>query len=178
MPHELAEGTGRGPFPRWRQQGDSIPPDGTNGEAPAAPPGSPPAGHAESRRPPSPGWPPGRADRASCGSYVPAEGGQRRGFIDREYAIGSGRIDLLIRKPYGDGQVQREAMSSRSGIPATPTRSRPGWSSSTATWTSFSWTPATLVIFDRRPNAYPVHERTSITQVTSPVGRDITLLRA
>ncbi len=29
------------------------------------------------------------------------------GFIDREYAIGSGRIDLLGRKPYGDHLLQR-----------------------------------------------------------------------
>jgi hypothetical protein len=31
------------------------------------------------------------------------------GFVDREFGIGTGRSDLLLRRPYGDGQVQREA---------------------------------------------------------------------
>lgn len=32
------------------------------------------------------------------------------GFIDREYAVGSGRIDLLIRWPLPDGRLQRQAL--------------------------------------------------------------------
>jgi hypothetical protein len=36
----------------------------------------------------------------------------------------------------------------------------------------------TLVVFDRRPTAPPLHERTAIEQTTSPTGRQITLLRA
>jgi len=32
------------------------------------------------------------------------------GTIDREYAVGSGRMDLLIRWPLPDGTTQREAI--------------------------------------------------------------------
>jgi hypothetical protein len=35
-----------------------------------------------------------------------------------------------------------------------------------------------LAVFDRRPNAAPLPERTRIEQATSPAGRTITLLRA
>ena len=36
----------------------------------------------------------------------------------------------------------------------------------------------TLIIFDRRPNAAPITERTRFDQTTSPTGRPITILRA
>jgi hypothetical protein len=36
----------------------------------------------------------------------------------------------------------------------------------------------TLVIFDRRPDADPVYERTSLSKEQTPTGRTITLLRA
>jgi hypothetical protein len=35
-----------------------------------------------------------------------------------------------------------------------------------------------LVIFDRRPQAAPVAERTAFAQATSPSGRTVTVLRA
>jgi hypothetical protein len=35
-----------------------------------------------------------------------------------------------------------------------------------------------LVVFDRRPNAAPVAERTTFDQATSPSGRAVTVLRA
>jgi hypothetical protein len=42
----------------------------------------------------------------------------------------------------------------------------------------FQLKTGTLVIFDRRPDAQPIYERTTITSTESPAGRTITLLRA
>jgi len=36
----------------------------------------------------------------------------------------------------------------------------------------------TLVIFDRRPEAAPIEDRTRFEEVTTPAGRTVTLLRA
>ncbi|MGP3910811.1 hypothetical protein [Nonomuraea sp. 10N515B] len=36
----------------------------------------------------------------------------------------------------------------------------------------------TLVVFDRRPTAPPLLQRTAIEQVTSPAGHAVTLVRA
>jgi hypothetical protein len=42
----------------------------------------------------------------------------------------------------------------------------------------FGLDTGTLVIFDRRKNAPPIHERTEITTARSDAGRTLTLLRA
>jgi hypothetical protein len=42
------------------------------------------------------------------------------GVVDREYGVGRGRIDLLVRKPYGDRQVQREAIELKVWHPGRP----------------------------------------------------------
>jgi hypothetical protein len=39
-------------------------------------------------------------------------------------------------------------------------------------------TTGTLIIFDRRPEAAPIHERTQLSEERTPSGRAITLLRA
>ncbi len=36
----------------------------------------------------------------------------------------------------------------------------------------------TLIIFDRRPDAVPIHERARVTQVRTPFGRPVAMLRA
>jgi hypothetical protein len=99
------------------------------------------------------------------------------GSIDREYAVGSGRIDLLVRKPYPGG-VQREAFelkvwrSGRGDPLMTGLRQLDGYLD------RFQLETGTLVIFDRRPEAAPIYERTTISEADSPAGRTITLLRA
>lgn len=100
------------------------------------------------------------------------------GFIDREYAVGSGRIDLLIRKPYGEHQVQREAIELKVWHPRDADPLKVGLKQLDRYLDRLGLQAGTLVIFDRRPSAAPVHERTSITQVTSAAGRDITVLHA
>jgi hypothetical protein len=99
------------------------------------------------------------------------------GFIDREYAVGSGRIDLLVRKPYGDHQVQREAIELKVGHPRDANPLNDGLIQLDRYLDRLGLKGGTLVIFDRRPGTAPVHERTSITHITSPAGHDITLLR-
>ena len=100
------------------------------------------------------------------------------GTVDREYGVGTGRIDLLVRRPYGDGRVQREAIELKVWHPRKADPLKDGLVQLDGYLDRFQLDTGTLVIFDRRPNADPVHERTAITQVRSPAGRTITLLRA
>jgi hypothetical protein len=100
------------------------------------------------------------------------------GFIDREYGIGRGRIDLLIRKPYGDHQVQREAVELKVWHPRRADPLKDGLAQLDSYLDRLGLDTGTLVIFDRRPNADPVHERTSLAKEQTPSGRTITLLRA
>ena len=98
------------------------------------------------------------------------------GTLEREYAIGSGRMDLCLRYGHGDDEVvlgiemkvwrdgekdplsegleQLDGYLCGLGLPG-------GW----------------LVVFDRRTGAAPVSERTGATDVTSPGGRTITVIR-
>jgi hypothetical protein len=98
--------------------------------------------------------------------------------VDREYGVGRGRVDILVRKPYGDHQVQREAVELKVWAPGKPDPLPVGLKQLDRYLDGLHMDTGTLVIFDRRPSAAPVGERTAITEVTSPSGRAITLLRA
>ena len=94
------------------------------------------------------------------------------GTLEREYAIGSGRMDLCLRygdvvlglelkvwrdgekDPLAEGLEQLDGYLSGLGLPS-------GW----------------LVIFDRRSGIAPISERTSATVVASPGARTITVIR-
>jgi hypothetical protein len=95
------------------------------------------------------------------------------GTIEREYAIGRGRMDLCLRyagevlaielkvwrpaqaDPLARGLVQLDGYLAGLGLDS-------GW----------------LVIFDRRPGLAPVEERLATSVVTSPGGRRVTVIRA
>ena len=95
------------------------------------------------------------------------------GTLEREYAIGSGRMDLCLRygavtlamelkvwrdqaaDPLGEGLEQLDAYLAGLGLDT-------GW----------------LVIFDRRAGQPPIAARTASTAITSPAGRHILLVRA
>ncbi|MBK9261969.1 MAG: ATP-binding protein [Polyangiaceae bacterium] len=96
------------------------------------------------------------------------------GTIDREYAIGRGRVDLHVSKgedrfaveikvwradgdsdPLGEGLVQIEEYLSGLKLDT-------GW----------------LVIFDRRPSAPPLSQRLGASTATTPRGKIVTLIRA
>jgi hypothetical protein len=100
------------------------------------------------------------------------------GFVDREYGIGRGRIDLLVRKPYGGGCLQREAVELKVWQPRQADPLAKGLAQLDGYLHRLGLDTGTLIVFDRRPDAVPVTERTAITQVGSPAGRTITLLRA
>jgi hypothetical protein len=104
------------------------------------------------------------------------------GYIDREYGIGTGRIDLLIRKPYttADGvrAIQREAIELKVWRRGESDPLAEGLQQLDRYLDRLNLPTGTLAIFDRRPSAAPIHERTVITDAVTPAGRQITLLRA
>jgi hypothetical protein len=95
------------------------------------------------------------------------------GTLEREYAIGMGRMDLCLRygpdtlalelkvwrdgekDPLGEGLAQLDHYLAGLGLAT-------GW----------------LVIFDRRSDQPPIAERTSATTVETPAGRRVSVVRA
>jgi len=109
------------------------------------------------------------------------------GYVEREYGIGRGRIDLLVRWPYtdrnGTRHWQREAVELKVWRGDEPDPLTRGLTQLDAYLDSLGLDSlgldtGTLVIFDRRDTAKPITERTSIQTTTSPTGRPVTLLRA
>jgi hypothetical protein len=104
------------------------------------------------------------------------------GYIAREYGIGRGRIDLLVRWPYqtADGKRawQQQALELKlwRGGEADPLAK--GLSQLDGYLDRLGLDDGVLVIFDRRPAAAPIDQRTRFEQATSPAGRAITVLRA
>jgi len=99
------------------------------------------------------------------------------GFIDREFAIGSGRADILLRRRYGDeGKVQVAAFELKVWKTGTDplAKALPQLDRYLA---RFRLDAGTLIIFDQRENRAPVEERSGTETVISPGGRTITLLR-
>lgn len=94
------------------------------------------------------------------------------GTLEREYAIGSGRMDICLRygpdtlalelktwrdgkaDPLGEGLTQLDNYLSGLGLET-------GW----------------LVIFDQRRNQPPIAERTTTADATTPQGRRVTVIR-
>lgn len=99
------------------------------------------------------------------------------GFVDREYGIGTGRTDILIRKPYGDHQVQREAIELKAWSKGKEPLEQ-GLRQLDRYLDRFRLDTGTLIIFDRREEAPDITERTAFSKATSPAGREITILRA
>jgi hypothetical protein len=104
------------------------------------------------------------------------------GHIDREYGIGRRRIDLLIRKPHTGPDdkpaVQREALELKVWHPGRPDPLPDGLTQLQTYLDRLGLTTGTLVIFDRRPDAAPINERTTFTTEHTPNGHTVTLLRA
>lgn len=100
------------------------------------------------------------------------------GFIDREFAVGSGRTDILIRKPYGGHQMQREAIELKAWASGKADPLKAGLKQLDGYLDRFRLDTGTLIIFDRRPTAPAITDRTQLGQETTPNGRTITLLRA
>jgi AAA ATPase domain len=95
------------------------------------------------------------------------------GFIEREYAIGRGRMDLCLR--LGDVTVAMELKTWRDGRPD-PVQA--GLGQLDGYLDGLGLPTGWLVIFDQRAQAEPTPTRTRREQATSPAGRTITLVRA
>jgi hypothetical protein len=104
------------------------------------------------------------------------------GYVEREYGIGRGRIDLLVRWPYlslaGKRCWQREAIELKVWRAGEPDPLARGLTQLDGYLNRLSLGTGVLVVFDRRPEAAPIAERTRFEQASSPSGRPITVLRA
>jgi hypothetical protein len=94
------------------------------------------------------------------------------GTLEREYAIGSGRMDLCLR--YGAVTLGIEIKVWREGR-TDPARS--GLEQLEGYLTRLGTPTGWLVIFDRRQGALPIADRTTVESVASPEGRSLTLIR-
>ena len=103
------------------------------------------------------------------------------GHVEREYGVGRGRIDLLVhwpvKGPRGNGALQREAMELKVWAPGRPDPLKKGLDQIDSYLARLSLKHGILMIFDRRPTAVEVEERCSITELMSPLGKKILLVR-
>jgi hypothetical protein len=104
------------------------------------------------------------------------------GQVERDYGVGRGRIDLLVRWPYtntgGKRAWQREAIELKAWRTGDPDPLTKELAQLDSYLDRLRLNTGILVIFDRRPNTAPNAERTRRDQATSPAGRPITTLRA
>lgn len=102
------------------------------------------------------------------------------GFIDREYGVGRGRIDLLVRFPYqkpgGARAVQRRALELKVWRKGQSDPLRQGLTQIDEYLAHLRLRRGTLVIFDARGRLAARAPR--FDEVKTPRGRTITLLRA
>ncbi|WP_188187876.1 AAA family ATPase [Nonomuraea sp. SYSU D8015] len=100
------------------------------------------------------------------------------GLLDREYAAGTGRLDVYLRWPYGERQVQREAMELKVWRPGQRDPLDEGLTQLDRYLDRLDLETGYLVIFDRRPEAAPMEDRVRFDQDRTPAGRQVTVLRA
>jgi hypothetical protein len=97
------------------------------------------------------------------------------GIIDREYAVGSGRIDLCVRWPHPGG-LQRWAVELKVWREGRPDPLPEGLDQLTGYLARLGLGQGVLILFDSRPQAPPIPERCSSTELEHQ-GRRVTVLR-
>lgn len=101
------------------------------------------------------------------------------GHVDREYGVGRGRIDLLVRWPYrrrdGSAAVQRRAIEIKVWRPGAPDPLKKGLQQLDDYLARLGLSRGTLVIFDRRNKGIC---RPRFLDATTRSGRSVRLLRA
>lgn len=103
------------------------------------------------------------------------------GFVDREYGVGRGRIDLLVRWPYteaGQRRWQRQAMELKVWREGEKDPLSKGLAQLDEYLERLSLDEGVLVIFDRRSEAGDAESRTRFEHTQSPSGRKVVVLRA
>jgi hypothetical protein len=102
------------------------------------------------------------------------------GFVEREYGVGRGRIDLLVRWPlkeHGQRRWQRHALELKVWRENEADPLSEGLSQLDAYLERLGLDEGVLVIFDRRKGASG-RPRGQFEQEQSPSGREVTVLRA
>jgi hypothetical protein len=94
------------------------------------------------------------------------------GTLEREYAIGSGRMDICLR--YGDVILGMELKVWRD---RQPDPLKEGLKQLDKYLSGLNLDKGWLVIFDRRANLPPISDRTTTEMLASPAGREITVIR-
>ncbi|MBK8257546.1 MAG: AAA family ATPase [Polyangiaceae bacterium] len=101
------------------------------------------------------------------------------GYVDREYGVGRGRVDLLVRWPYrlanGRMAVQRRAIEIKVWRPQSPDPVKKGLVQLDGYLAHLGLRRGTLVLFDRRKKAA---QKPVFLDKTTPSGRSVRLLRA
>jgi len=104
------------------------------------------------------------------------------GYIDREYGVGHGRVDLVVRWPYLDSVGKRvwqlEAVELKVWRPRQSDPTPAGLSQLDEYLHRLGLDQGTLVVFDRRPDALLPADRTTFVEDRAPSGRHVTVLRA
>jgi len=95
------------------------------------------------------------------------------GTVEREYAIGSGRMDLCLR--LGGVTVAMELKVRRRGRPDPEPE---GLAQLDRYLAGLGLETGWLVIFDRRPDLPPAAERTCVRPATTPAGREVVVVEA
>lgn len=100
------------------------------------------------------------------------------GLVDREYAVGRGRLDLMVRKPYGRHQLQREAVELEVWEQGRPDPLAGGLARLDGYLQHLRLAAGTLIVFDQRADAAPITDRIRFCPERTPTGRPVTVLRA
>lgn len=104
------------------------------------------------------------------------------GYVDREFGVGRGRFDLLVRWPWTDPTgkrvEQREALELKVWREGRRDPLTEGLGQMDGYLHSLPLDAGILVIFDRRVGIAEAADRTVLGVETTPSGRIVTLLRA
>ncbi|MCY1082902.1 ATP-binding protein [Archangium lansingense] len=103
------------------------------------------------------------------------------GFVAREYGVGRGRIDLLVRWPYQEGgqrHWQRHALELKVWREGETDPLSKGLTQLDAYLERLGLDEGVLVIFDRREKAEAARSRTGFEQAQTSSDRKVTVLRA
>ena len=104
------------------------------------------------------------------------------GYIDREYGVGRGRIDLLMRWPYRDEQgqraVQREALELKVWRQGRPDPLGRGLEQLDGYLARLGRETGVWGVFDRRDGVGSPEERTRFEEAKTPGGRAVVVMRA
>jgi hypothetical protein len=100
------------------------------------------------------------------------------GQVEREYGVGRGRIDLLVRWPLPGGSVQREAIELKVWADGRTDPLAEALGQIDGYLAALSLEQGNVVVFDRRHGAARSGERTRFEASSTAAGRPIRVLRA